>query len=267
MVGGSLVGAFLLIGLLAPVLAPHDPLRQDLDRRVAPGLWAGDVVHPLGTDELGRDILSRIVYGARVSLIVGFIALVIMNVLGVTLGAAAGYLGGRVDAVVMRVMDVLLAFPYIILAIAIMAVLGQGVVNAVIAISVVYTPTLARIVRSVALQLRERQFVEAALALGGGPARVLGRHVLPNAVPQVIVFSALSLGETILYIAALGFLGLGIAPPTPEWGAMISTGKDHLILGQWWPSAFPGLSIMLAALGFVLLGDGLRDTLDPRLRT
>jgi peptide/nickel transport system permease protein len=148
-----------------------------------------------------------------------------------------------------------------------MAVLGQGVVNAVIAISVVYTPTLARIVRSVALQLRERQFVEAARALGGGAPRVLGRHVLPNAAPQVIVFSALCLGETILYIAALGFLGLGIAPPTPEWGAMIATGKDHLILGQWWPSTFPGLSIMLAALGFVLLGDGLRDTLDPRLRT
>jgi peptide/nickel transport system permease protein len=267
LVGGVLVGTFLLVGLLAPVLAPHDPLRQDLDRRMAPGLWAGDAAHPLGTDELGRDILSRIVYGARVSLLVGFIALIVMNVLGVTLGAAAGYLGGRVDAVVMRVMDVLLAFPYIILAIAIMAVLGQGVVNAVIAISVVYTPTLARIVRSVALQLREMQFVEAARALGGGGTRVLGRHVLPNAVPQVIVFSALSLGETILYIAALGFLGLGIAPPTPEWGAMISTGKDHLILGQWWLSAFPGLSIMLAALGFVLLGDGLRDTLDPRLRT
>jgi ABC-type dipeptide/oligopeptide/nickel transport system permease subunit len=265
--GLLIVGGLLLMGLLAPLLAPHDPLQQDLGHRMVPGLWAGNLNYPLGTDELGRDILSRIIYGTRVSLVVGVIAILLMNVVGVSVGLAAGYFGGRLDAVVMRVIDVLLSFPYIILAIAIMAVLGQGVVNAVVAIGIVFTPTMARIVRGVTLTLKAREFVEAARALGAGPVRILLRHLLPNAMPQVVVFSTLSLGETILYIAALGFLGLGISPPTPEWGAMISSGRDVLVIGIWWPSAFPGLAIMLATLGFVLLGDGLRDILDPRMRS
>ncbi|HXX36875.1 MAG TPA: ABC transporter permease [bacterium] len=264
--GCVIIAVLLGIAALAPQLAPHDPLAQNLDARLAPGIWAGNLVHPLGTDELGRDILSRVMYGTRISLFVGTVAILLMNLLGVSIGVTTGYFGGWADVVLMRVVDVLLAFPYIILAIAIMAVLGQGVLNAVIAIGIVNTPTMARLIRSVALALRERQFVEAARALGAGWLRVLRRHVLPNAMPQIIVFSALSLGETILYIAALGFLGLGISPPTPEWGAMVSTGKDDLVLGQWWPSAFPGAAIMLATLGFVLLGDGLRDVLDPRMR-
>ncbi|HYM71249.1 MAG TPA: ABC transporter permease [bacterium] len=265
--GAVIIAGLLLVAALAPVLAPHGPLAQNLDARLVPGVWAGNIAYPLGTDELGRDILSRVMYGARVSLFVGVVAILLMNLLGVSVGVTTGYLGGWLDAVLMRVVDVLLAFPYIILAIAIMAVLGQGVLNAVIAIGIVNTPTMARVMRGIALTLKERQFVEAARALGAGPVRVLRRHVLPNAVPQIIVFSALSLGETILYIAALGFLGLGISPPTPEWGAMVSTGKDVLVLGRWWPSAFPGAMIMLATLGFVLLGDGLRDVLDPRMRT
>jgi len=265
--GGIIIGGFLLVAALAPLLAPHGPLAQDLDARLKPGLWAGDVVHPLGTDELGRDLLSRIIYGTRVSLLIGSVAILLMNVLGISLGLTTGYFGGWPDAVLMRFVDVLLSFPYIVLAIAIMAVLGQGVLNAVIAIGIVNTPTMARIMRSVALVTKERQFVEAARGLGAGPVRVLLLHLLPNAIPHIVVYSALSLGETILYIAALGFLGLGISPPTPEWGAMISTGKDVLLQGDWWLSAFPGLAIMLATLGFVLLGDGLRDVLDPRMRT
>lgn len=267
MVGALIVGGFLLLGLLAPLLVPHDPLQQHLDQRMVPGLWSGNAIYPMGTDELGRDILSRTLYGARVSLIIGVIGILVMNALGVSVGLTSGYFGGRFDAVVMRVVDVFLSFPYIILAIGIMAVLGQGVLNAVLAIGIVLTPTMARIVRGVALSLKTREHVSAARALGAGAGRILLTHLLPNTMPQIVVFSALSLGETILYIAALGFLGLGVSPPTAEWGAMISSGKDMLVLGVWWPSAFPGLAIMLATLGFVLLGDGLRDILDPRLRT
>lgn len=265
--GAVIVGGFLLLGLLAPLLVPHDPLQQHLDQRMVPGLWRGNATYPMGTDELGRDILSRTIYGARVSLLIGVIAILVMNAVGVSVGLTSGYFGGRLDAVVMRVVDVLLSFPYIILAIGIMSVLGQGVLNAVLAIGIVFTPTMARIVRGVALSLKTREHVSAARVLGAGAGRILLTHLLPNTMPQIVVFSALSLGETILYIAALGFLGLGVSPPTPEWGAMISSGKDMLILGVWWPSAFPGLAIMLATLGFVLLGDGLRDVLDPRLRT
>jgi peptide/nickel transport system permease protein len=265
--GATIIGGFILIAILAPWLAPHDPLGQNLSDKMAPGFWQGGTRYPLGTDELGRDVLSRIVYGTRISLLVGVIAIALMNLVGVTAGLAAGYFGGRLDDAVMRMVDVMLSFPYIILAIGIMAVLGQGVVNAMIAISIVFTPTMTRIVRGVTLTLKARQFIEAARALGAGTTRLLFRHLLPNVMPQIIIFSALSLGETILYIAALGFLGLGIAPPTPEWGAMISSGKDNLVLGVWWPSTFPGIAISLATLGFVMLGDGLRDILDPRMRT
>jgi peptide/nickel transport system permease protein len=264
--GALIIGGFLLVALAAPWIAPHDPVGQNLPAKMAPGFWGGPTPYPLGTDELGRDVLSRIVYGTRISLLVGVIAIGLMNVIGVTAGLAAGYFGGRLDHAVMRVVDVMLSFPYIILAIGIMAVLGQGVVNAMIAVSVVFTPTMTRIVRGVTLTLKARQFVEAARAIGAGSTRLLLRHLLPNVMPQIIIFSALSLGETILYIAALGFLGLGISPPTPEWGAMISSGKDDLVLGVWWPSTFPGIAISLATLGFVMLGDGLRDILDPRLR-
>ena len=265
--GVVIIGAFLVMGLLAPLLMLHDPLQQNLERRMVPGVWAGNRTYLMGTDELGRDIFSRIVYGARISLVIGVIAILLMNGLGVSVGLTSGHFGGRFDAIVMRVVDVLLSFPYIILAIGIMAVLGQGVVNAMLAIGIVFTPTMARIVRGVALSLKPREYIAAARALGGGSGRILLIHLLPNVMPQIVVFSALSLGETILYIAALGFLGLGVSPPTPEWGAMISSGKDMLVLGIWWPSTFPGLAIMLATLGFVLLGDGLRDVLDPRLRT
>jgi len=265
--GATIIGGFILIAILAPWLAPHDPLGQNLSDKMTPGFWQGGTRYPLGTDELGRDVLSRIVYGTRISLLVGVIAIALMNLIGVTAGLAAGYFGGRLDDAVMRMVDVMLSFPYIILAIGIMAVLGQGVVNAMMAISIVFTPTMTRIVRGVTLTLKARQFIEAARALGAGTARLLFRHLLPNVMPQIIIFSALSLGETILYIAALGFLGLGISPPTPEWGAMISSGKDNLVLGVWWPSTFPGIAISLATLGFVMLGDGLRDILDPRMRT
>jgi peptide/nickel transport system permease protein len=263
--GGMIVGTLLLGAVLAPVLASHDPLAQHLDARLKPGLWAGNWGYPLGTDELGRDVLSRVLYGARISLSVAFVVITLTNVIGGSMGVMAAYCGGVVDMLLMRVTDVLLAFPYIILAIALMAVLGQGVVNAIIAIALVNTPTVGRLLRSVTLTVKSYQFVEAAHVLGARHMRVLRKHVIPNLLPHLVVFSSLSLGETILYIAALGFLGLGISPPTPEWGAMVSQGKDLLVTGQWWPSAFPGAAIVLATLGFVLLGDGLRDALDPRM--
>lgn len=265
--GGAIVLFFLVIGLLAPVVADHDPLEQNLGMRMAPGFWAGNAGHPLGTDELGRDILSRLVHGTRISLLMGLVCVGIVLVIGGTLGMLCGYFGGVIDAIIMRLVDILLSFPYILLAIAIMAVFGQGVVNAVIAVAIVLTPSAARVTRSVTLSLKSLQFVEAAKSYGASAGRIMIRHLLPNLVPHLIVYGALSMGETILSIAALGFLGLGVQPPTPEWGAMINTGKDMLILGKWWISAFPGVAITLAVTGFALLGDGLRDLLDPRMRS
>lgn len=265
--GGAIVLFFLVIGLLAPVVADHDPLQQNLDMRMAPGFWAGNASHPLGTDELGRDILSRLVHGTRISLLMGLVCVGIVLVMGGSLGMLCGYFGGAIDAIVMRLVDILLSFPYILLAIAIMAVFGQGLVNAVVAVAIVLTPSAARVTRSVTLSLKSLQFVEAAKSYGASARRIMMRHLLPNLVPHLIVYGALSMGETILSIAALGFLGLGVQPPTPEWGAMINTGKDMLILGKWWISAFPGIAITLAVTGFALLGDGLRDFLDPRMRS
>jgi peptide/nickel transport system permease protein len=267
MSGGAIILLFLLVGLFAPVIAPHDPLEQNLRQRMAPGFWAGNYEYLLGTDELGRDILSRIIYGTRTSLLMGFACVLIVLVIGGGVGMICGYYGGSLDAIVMRLVDILLSFPYILLAIAIMAVFGQGITNAVIAVAIVFTPSAARITRSVSLSLRTLPFVEAARCYGASTNRIMFKHLVPNLIPHLIVYGALSMGETILSIAALGFLGLGVEPPIPEWGAMISTGKDMLILGKWWLSAFPGLAITLVVTGFALLGDGLRDLLDPRMRS
>lgn len=264
--GAAVILFFFVIGLCAPVIVQHDPLEQNLSMRMAPGFWAGNSAHPLGTDELGRDVLSRVVYGTRISLLMGFVCVAMVLVVGGGIGALCGYYGGAFDALVMRLIDIMLSFPYILLAIAIMAVFGQGIANAVVAVAIVLTPSAARVTRSVALSIKSLQFVEAAKSCGASTRRIVVRHMVPNLLPHVIVYGALSMGETILSIAALGFLGLGVQPPTPEWGAMINTGKDMLILGKWWLSAFPGIAITLAVTGFALLGDGLRDLLDPRMR-
>ncbi len=260
MLGLSIVLVFVTAGFLAPWIAPHDPLRPDFGRAREGPTWDS----PLGRDELGRDILSRIIYGARISLWIGFIAVAIGVALGVPLGAVSGYYG-RLDIFVQRVVDIMLAFPGLLLAIVLISILGVGLSNVMIAIGVASIPTYARLVRGSVLSLREMDYVTAARALGMSDLRIIFRHILPNCLAPIIVQSTLQVATAILFAAGLGFLGLGAKPPMPEWGVMLSTGRDYL---RDWPhiATFPGLAIMLSVLGFNLLGDGLRDILDPRLR-
>ncbi len=259
--GGSIVLLLGVLALFGRALAPHDPLMMDFTTRFAPPSWT----HPFGTDDFGRDLFSRVLYGARVSVQVAFIAVSLSGVVGVTLGVLAGYLGGWIDEVIMRVMDVIFAFPAVLLAITVMAILGRGVENAMIAIAIVYAPIFARVTRGAVISVRDREFVTAARALGQGHSRVMFKHVLPNALGPIIVQTSLSLAFAILAEAALSFFGLGTQPPDPSWGRMLSEGRGFL--GQApWMGIFPGVAIMLSVLGFNLLGDGLRDVLDPRWR-
>ena len=259
--GGLLIAALLVAVVFAPALAPHDPLDQSFPRQLQAPSWG----FLLGTDEFGRDILSRIIFGARIALGIGALAVGIAVVLGVPLGLVAGYFGGVLDTAIMRTMDVLLAFPYLLLALIVVTLLGFGLTNVMIAVGLVYVPQYSRIVRSVALSVRERLFVEAAHAMGGTTLRIMLRHVLPNCLAPIIVQTTLSLGWAIVNAAGLSFLGLGAQPPTPEWGAMLSSGREYMRNAPW-ITTFPGLAILLTALGFNLLGDGLRDALDPRLK-
>jgi ABC-type dipeptide/oligopeptide/nickel transport system permease subunit len=261
LVGLGLVLALVFTAAAAPWVAPKDPAQQRLvDKRARPG-----AKYLLGADEFGRDILSRVIYGTRVALVVGVVAVGIAVGAGLALGSLAGFAGGWVDAVVMRLCEVLLAFPYLLLAIAVVSALGPGVVNTTLAVGVWGTPTVTRLVRGVVLVLRETEYVHAARALGTPAVRIVARHVIPNVLPTVIVYATLFMAQAILVEAALSFLGLGVQPPTPSWGLMIATGRDYLIVAPH-VATIPGLAIMLAVLGFNLLGDGLRDALDPRLR-
>jgi len=245
----------------APWLAPADPARQSLiEKRARPG-----EKFLLGADEFGRDILSRIIYGSRVALLVGLLSVAIALGLGLALGCLAGFAGGWVDVVVMRGVEVLLAFPYLLLAIAVVAALGPGVLNTTIAVGIWGTPTVIRLVRRAVLTARESEYVTAARALGATASRVLTLHVLRNILPTVIVYSTLFMANAILVEAALSFLGLGVPRPTPSWGLMVSSGRDFLLVAPH-IATVPGVAIMVAVLGFNLLGDGLRDALDPRLR-
>jgi peptide/nickel transport system permease protein len=259
MVGFTIVAALVVVGLFGRVLAPYDPLGMDFGALFAPPSWA----HPFGTDEFGRDIFSRVLYGARVSLQVAFIAVGISGTVGVLLGLTAGFLGGWIDELVMRVMDVLFAFPAVLLAITIMAILGRGVGNAMIAIAIVYVPIFARVTRGAVISVRGREYVTAARALGKSPFGIMLRHVLPNALGPIIVQTSLSLAFAILAEAALSFFGLGTQPPDPSWGRMLSEGRGFLRQAPWM-GIFPGLAIMVSVMGFNFLGDGLRDLLDPR---
>lgn len=253
--------------LLAPRLAPWEPGRQVLLKRLRPPAWqaGGSREYLLGTDHLGRDILSRIMHGARISLGVGLSSVALSGLIGVALGLLAGFYGGRVDAVIMRVVDVFLAIPYILLAMGVISALGPSLVNIVLVMGVTRWVQFARIVRADVLSLREREFVEGARARGNRPLRVLLRHVLPNALTPIIVVATLELAFMIIYESALSFLGLGVQPPTPTWGWMLSEGRNYLRTA-WWLATFPGLAIMLTVLAVNLLGDWLRDTLDPRLQ-
>lgn len=255
------LAVFALSGLFASWLAPYDPYRSDLEGSLAPPSG----MHWLGTDELGRDILSRIIYGARLSMVIGSISVSIGVVLGVPIGLFAGYFGGRVDLYSQRVIDVLLGFPSIILAIVLVTVLGVGLVNVMIAVGIVSVPTYARLIRGQVLSLKIQEFVEAARALGAGSGRIVFRHIFPNTLAVLIVQTTLQVASAILSAAALGFLGLGVQQPTAEWGAMLSTARQFIQLAPH-TLIFPGLAIMLTVMGFNLLGDGLRDALDPRMK-
>lgn len=260
---GLCIIVFLVaVSLLAPVLKPYDATRdRDLRARLSPP----SAERWFGADELGRDIFTRVLHGGRISLRVGLAAVAFAVVAGTFLGLLAGYLGGWTDTVIVWLMDILLAFPGILLAIAIVATLGPNLTNALIAISITQVPIYTRIVRSVVMQVRQAEFVQAAQALGSGGLRVVLRHVLPNSLAPLIVQLTLSIGTAILDVAALGFLGLGAQPPAPEWGLMIRDGFSQFLRAPWM-SIFPGLAIFLAVVGFNLLGDAVRDVLDPRLR-
>ena len=253
--------------LLAPQIAPWDPGRQMLLKRLRPPMWEarGLREHPLGTDHLGRDILSRILYGGRISLGVGLSAVTLSCLIGVTLGLLAGFHGGRTDAFIMRVVDVFLAIPYILLAMGVVFALGPSLLNVILVMAVTRWVQFARIVRADVLSIREREFVSGARARGSRSTRLLLHHVLPNALTPIIVVATLELAFMIIYESALSFLGLGVQPPTPTWGWMLSDGRNY-IATAWWLATFPGLAIMLTVLAVNLLGDWLRDTLDPRLK-
>jgi len=260
-IGLSIVVGLFLLGILAPLLAPVSPVEIDLNQTLEPPSRN----HLLGTDELGRDQLSRILYGTRTSMVLGLVAVVVAATLGAAIGLLSGYISGLFDGIVMRTMDFILAFPALLLALLVIAVLGPGLTQVLIAFGIGGIPFYARLMRTMALSIREREFVQAARALGASPFRIIVRHILPNSVAPLIITTTLAMGLVIVGMAALGFLGLGAQPPTPEWGAMLS-GSQARFFSAPWLLISPGAMILLAVTGYTLLGDGLRDALDPRLR-
>lgn len=270
--------ALILLALVIPLVRPYDPARdRNLRLRLTGPSWSLSQQDrtrlkldmfstPFGTDELGRDLFVRVLHGSRISLSVGLFSVALAVIFGSLLGLVAGFIGGWIDTVAVWIMDIMLAFPAILLAIAIVSVRGPGLTNTMLAVSIVEIPIFARIARSAVLSIREQEYVTAARATGTPSPRILFRHVLPNTLTPMIVQGTLSIATAIISIAALGFLGLGAPPPQPEWGTMLAGARGFVAQGKWWYPAFPGLAIMLTVLGFNLLGDGLRDALDPRLR-
>ncbi len=268
---GAIFGLIMVLcvvvgGIFAPILSPHDPIFQDVEKRLLPpmGQAGADPEFLLGTDQLGRDIVSRLIYGARISLVVSISAVAFSAVVGTLVGLLSGFYGGKVDNICMRVADVQLAFPFILLAIAIIAVLGPNLQNIIIVMAITGWVIYARIVRAEVLSLREKEYITAVKALGGSNGRIIFKHFLPNVIPSCIVIITLELARMIIMEAALSFLGLGIQPPTPTWGGMLADGRVYLAT-SWWLATFPGIVIMLVVLGINLLGNWLRDILDPRL--
>jgi peptide/nickel transport system permease protein len=260
MVALVVLALFVIVGALAPLFAPQDPNAQDLAARLQPPLSEG---HLLGTDGLGRDVLSRLIYGTRISLVVGFTAVLLSAALGIVIGLLSGYVGGWVDSLFMRIVDAWLAFPFLLLAIAIVAVLGRGLNNIVIALVITGWVLYARLVRGETLSLREREFVLSARGLGANPASIMFRHILPNCLAPILVVATLEIGVVIVTEASLSFLGLGAAASEPSWGGMLSDGRAYLTRA-WWLATLPGLAIFAVVLAVNILGDGLRDALDPR---
>jgi peptide/nickel transport system permease protein len=265
------LGILLLVivcGVFAPLIAPHPARAGNVIDSKLPPAWLpqGDARFLLGTDELGRDILSRVLFGAQISLTVGFTAVALAGAVGISLGLIAGYFRGIVDDVIMRLADIQLALPQILMAIAILAVLGPGLRNVVLTLAITTWVTYARVVRGEVLSVREKDFVQAARAIGAGHLLIMLRHILPNVLASVIVIASFAVAQTILAEAALSFLGLSVGPDVPTWGGMVAAGRDQIITGQWWIYTFPGLSIVVTVLGVNLIGDWLRDYFDPRLK-
>ena len=259
-VGAIVVGAWVFVAAFAPWIAPHSPTDLDVMNRLEPP----GPIHLFGTDEAGRDNFSRVLYGARITIPVAFIVILLASLFGAGVGAVAGYVGGRVDEVLMRVVDVVLAFPPIVLAMAITAALGAGLRNAMFAILLVSWPEFSRLMRGQVLAITENDYVIAARALGASGSRVVLTHIIPNAFPPIVVKGSLDVGNAIIFTASLSFIGLGAVPPAPEWGAMIAAGQSKF--EYWWAATFPGLAILSVVLGFNFLGDGLQDWMNPRLR-
>ena len=262
--GGSIVLIFILLGIFGPLLAPHDPNKQELTTMMRPPQGMGGA-HVLGTDNLGRDILSRIVYGARVSLLVAFAVVFVSGFIGVTLGAISGYIGGKADFLIQKLVEVVWAFPPLLLGITIMAFLGQGLTNLIIALVAQRWIPYCRVVRGQALSLRERDFVMAARCLGATKSQIIGRHILPNLIQTSLVIGTFAMASSIIAEASLSFLGVGVPPEIPTWGTMLADARIY-ISTSWWLPLFPGLCIFITVLGINLLGDALRDILDPRLK-
>lgn len=259
-VGAGIILAWLFVAAFAPLLTPYSPDTVDVANRLAPP----SATHWLGTDALGRDVYTRVIYGARISLMTGFVVVFVAGVIGTLVGGIAAFARGPLEELIMRCTDLVLCFPPIILALAIAAALGIGTENTIIAMLVVWWPKFARLAHGVVLVQRSQEYVEAATVLGLSPARILLRHILPNSVGPIIVLLTLDLGNAIITFAGLSFLGLGVVPPTPEWGSMIADGRE--LVEQWWVAAFPGVAILTVVIGFNFLGDGVRDWLDPKAR-
>ena len=263
-VGLCFILFWVILAILAPYIVPYDPLELKFSEKLlAPGMNG----HLLGTDQYGRDVLSRILYGARISIWCGVISVGISLVIGTALGGIAGYYGGVVSIIIMRVMDAMSAFPSLVLAIVIASVIGRGTVSAMIAVGIVSIPDYARLMFAETSSIRGRPYIEAGVAIGLKNSQLIIRHVLPNCMSQLLVKATLGLGFAILTVSSLSFIGMGVQPPTPEWGNMISEARSYIISGEWWMATFPGLAIMTSILGFNLVGDGVRDILDPRNRT
>jgi peptide/nickel transport system permease protein len=261
MAGLFMVLLFLIVAVFAPWLAPYNPIEQNMQVMLEPP----SLKHPFGTDEFGRDIFSRIIYGAQISLLIGIVGVLISVLFGVALGTVSGYFGGWADSLIMRFMDILMAFPSFLLALAIVSVLGPGMVNVMIAIGIFSVPAFARISRSSVIAIKNKEYIEAAKAMGGTHTRIIFKHVIPNSIAPIIVLSTMRMATAILTAAGLSFLGMGAQPPTPEWGAMLSTGREYLRTAPH-VSTIPGLAIMFMVLAFNMLGDGLRDAMDPKMK-
>jgi ABC-type dipeptide/oligopeptide/nickel transport system permease subunit len=267
LIGGIVVILWILAALFATQLAPHDPLKGNLFKRMAPPVWmkGGEARHLLGTDHMGRDIFSRIIHGSRISILIGVVVVAITTTIGIFFGLLAAFYGGKVDALISRVVDILLAFPFLVFAIGLMAVMGPGLINLMLALIYKEWVTICRVVRGEALAIKKLEYIDAARAVGVKNAMIMFGEILPNVMSPVIVVATLRVATIIIMEASLSFLGLGIQPPTPAWGSMVNEGRSF-VFGFWWISTFPGLAILTLVMGINLMGEGLRDTLDPRLK-